>query len=86
MEGQLPAKTKIARYKKAMKLQQKIAREIAAAHVGKTLRVLVEKPLAGRTASDAPDVDCQVILGKPARVGEFADVVITGTQGYDLVA
>ncbi len=86
MPEQLPAKIKTARYKKAMKLQQKIAREIAESHVGKTLRVLVEKPLAARTSSDAPDVDCQVILEKAAPVGEFIDVRITGTQGYDLVA
>ncbi len=86
MDGQLPAKTKSARYKRAMKLQQKIAREIAGAQIGRTLRVLVEKPLAARTSSDAPDVDCQVILEKAAPVGEFIDVRITGTQGYDLVA
>jgi ribosomal protein S12 methylthiotransferase len=85
MDAQLPAKIKTARYKKAMKLQQKIAREIAQAQVGKTLRVLVEKPLVARTSSDAPDVDCQVILERPACVGEFIEVRITDTQGYDLV-
>jgi ribosomal protein S12 methylthiotransferase len=86
MDRQLSAKIKTARYKKAMKLQQKIAREIAESQVGKILRVLVEKPLAARTSSDAPEVDCQVIFEKAARVGEFMQVRITGTRGYDLLA
>jgi ribosomal protein S12 methylthiotransferase len=84
MPDQVPTKVKTARYKRAMKLQQKIAREIAQSRVGKTLRVLVEKPHAARSESDAPEVDCQVILDRPAPVGEFIDVRITGTQVYDL--
>jgi ribosomal protein S12 methylthiotransferase len=85
MDGQVPVKVKQARYKKAMKLQQRIASEIAAAQVGKRLRVLVEKPLIARSAADAPDVDCHVVLQKAAPVGEFIDVQITGTQVYDLI-
>ncbi len=86
METQLPTKVKQARYRKAMKLQQKIAREISEAQIGKQLRVLVDQPLSGRTAADAPEVDCRVLLKKPATPGEFLDVRVTGTQVYDLVA
>jgi ribosomal protein S12 methylthiotransferase len=85
MEGQLPAKVKTARYKKAMKLQQRIAREISEAQVGKRLRALVEQPLIARAAADAPDIDGRILLTSPAPVGEFIDVEITGTQVYDLV-
>jgi ribosomal protein S12 methylthiotransferase len=85
MEGQLPAKVKQARFRKAMRLQQRIAGEIAAAQVGKRLRVLVEKSQTARAEADAPDVDTQVLLTRPARVGEFAEVRITGTSVYDLV-
>ena len=85
MEGQLPAKVKTARYKKAMKLQQRIAREISEAQVGKRLRALVEQPLIARAAADAPDIDGRILLTAPAPVGEFIDVEITGTQVYDLV-
>ena len=86
-EGQLPAKVKQARFKKAMKLQQKIAREISeAAQVGRHLRILVDQPLAGRSAADAPEVDCRVLLSQPAPVGEFIEVRVTGTQVYDLLA
>jgi ribosomal protein S12 methylthiotransferase len=86
MGDQVPLKTKQARFKKAMKLQQKIAREIAETQIGKTLRVLVEKPLVARAEADAPDVDTQVILSKAAPVDEFINVRVTGTQGYDLLA
>ncbi len=85
MEGQLPAKVKTARYKKAMKLQQRIAREISEAQVGKRLRALVEQPLIARAAADAPDIDGRILLTTPAPVGEFINVEITGTQVYDLV-
>ena len=85
MEGQLTAKTKAARYKKAMMLQQRIAREISAAQVGSTMRALVDQPLVARGAVDAPDIDGRILLSRPAPVGEFIDVRITGTQVYDLI-
>lgn len=85
MEGQLPQKVKAARYKRAMKLQQRIAREVSAASVGKTLRALVDQPLVARAAADAPDIDGRILLSRPAPVGEFIDVEITGTQVYDLI-
>ncbi len=85
MEGQLPQKVKQARYKKAMKLQQRIAAEQSAAQVGKTIRALVDQPLVARGEVDAPDIDGRILLKKPAPVGEFVNVRITGTQVYDLV-
>jgi ribosomal protein S12 methylthiotransferase len=85
MEGQIPAAIKNRRHRSAMRLQQKIAAELASEQVGKTLRVLVETPQSGRTAHDAPEVDCKVILTGSHPVGSFQDVVITGTQVYDLV-
>jgi ribosomal protein S12 methylthiotransferase len=85
MEGQLPAKTKQARYRKAMKLQQRIAGEISKEQVGLTMRALVDSPTVARAAADAPDIDGRIHLTKPAPVGEFIEVRITGTQVYDLV-
>ena len=85
MPGQIHANTKKARFAKAMRLQQRIAGEVAASQVGKTLRVLVESAEAARAAADAPDVDTQILLTKPAPVGEFANVRITGTNVYDLI-
>lgn len=85
MEGQLPAKTKQARYRKAMKLQQRIAGEISNEQVGRTVKALVDGPTVARAAADAPDIDGRIHLTKPAPVGEFIEVRITGTQIYDLV-
>lgn len=86
MEEQIPARVKNRRHREAMRLQQKIAAEIARERVGQTLRVLVEQPSIARSAHDAPDVDCRVLLETPRPVGEFAEVTVTGTQVYDLVA
>ncbi len=86
MEDQLPPRIKNARYNTAMKLQQKIAREIAESRVGQTIPLLVDQPLIARTEADAPDVDTRVILSQPAPVGEFIERQITGARGYDLVA
>ena len=86
MEGQLPDKIKNRRYREAMKLQQRIAAELAEAQRGKTLRVLVEQPRIARSEYDAPDVDCRVILSRNAPVGEVIDVRATGAQVYDLLA
>jgi ribosomal protein S12 methylthiotransferase len=86
MENQIPTATKNRRHRAAMKLQQKIAAELAEAQVGRTVRVLVEQPRVGRTMHDAPDVDCKVILTEAAPVGHFIDARVTGTQVYDLVA
>jgi ribosomal protein S12 methylthiotransferase len=86
MEGQVPHKVKQARYKKAMKLQQRIAGEISAGQVGRKLRVLVDSPLVARSQHDAPDIDGRVLLAAPAKPGRFINVKVTGTQVYDLLA
>ena len=86
MEGQIPASVKNKRHARAMKLQQKIARELAEAQRGRTIKVLVEQPQVARSEHDAPDVDCRVFLTTPLPVGEFATVTVTGAQVYDLVA
>src|SRR5450432_3975238 len=86
MPGQISAAQKNARYRRAMTLQQRIAREIAAGKVGSELKLLVDQPLIARTEADAPEVDARVILSQPAPVGEFVRRKIRGTRGYDLLA
>ena len=86
MDKQIPAAAKNKRHARAMKLQQKIARELAMAQKGKVLRVLVEQPQIARTEHDAPDVDCRVLLENSLPVGQFANVIVTGSQVYDLTA
>lgn len=86
MPDQIPAAVKNSRYRRAMTLQQKIAREIAQKNVGQELKLLVDEPLMARTEGDAPEVDARVVLSTPAPVGEFIRRQITGTRGYDLLA
>jgi len=86
MDGQIPESVKNKRHARAMKLQQKIARELAEAQQGRTIKVLVEQPQVARSEHDAPDVDCRVLLTTPLPVGEFASVTVSGAQVYDLVA
>jgi ribosomal protein S12 methylthiotransferase len=86
MPAQVPAKTKNARYRKAMSVQQQIAHETARQKIGSELKMLVDQPHIARTEGDAPDVDTRVILSNAAAVGEFVSRRITGTRGYDLLA
>ncbi len=86
MEGQISASVKNKRHARAMKLQQKIARQLAESQKGRILKVLVEQPQIARTEHDAPEVDCRVLLETALPVGEFARVTITGSQVYDLTA
>src|SRR6266404_3656434 len=86
MPNQIPAKTKNARYRAAMSIQQKVAHELAREKIGRELKLLVDQPLIARTEADAPDVDTRVILSEPAVVGGFITRRITGTRGYDLLA
>ncbi len=86
MPNQISIPQKNARYRRAMTLQQKIAREIAAAKVGRELKLLVDQPLIARTEADAPEVDTRVILSATAPVGQFVRREIRGARGYDLLA
>jgi ribosomal protein S12 methylthiotransferase len=85
MDGQLPDEVKADRYARAMELQQRIAREISEAQVGKTVRALVDEAKVARGQTDAPDIDGRIRLTKAAKAGEFIDVKITKAQIYDLV-
>ena len=86
MPGQISTAQKNSRFRRAMTLQQNIAREIAAENVGHELKLLVDQPLIARTEADAPEVDTRVILAEAAPVGEFVRRKIRGTRGYDLLA
>jgi ribosomal protein S12 methylthiotransferase len=85
-DGHLPARVKLARWKKAMAVQQKIALEQGIASAGRAIRVLVEAPGVGRSQADAPDVDARVYVPAHLPVGQFADLRVKGSRGYDLEA
>jgi ribosomal protein S12 methylthiotransferase len=88
MQGQLSAKLKKQRYRRAMELQQKISMQVQRDFVGTTMRVLIEKAnlrdCKGRSHADAPEIDGTVRATGTARCGEFVDVRITDATAYDL--
>jgi ribosomal protein S12 methylthiotransferase len=84
LKAQMPVKVREQRRKRAMALQQHVSRDILQGCVGRTVRVLVDKPGVGRSAADAPEIDGSVQLTGKAAVGEFTMVKITGAKEYDL--
>ena len=89
----VPESVKEARRDRLMLEQQRIVFDKNEARLGAIAEVLVEGAhpetehlLVGRTSSQAPDVDGQVLLNDGyAEPGTFARVVFTETAGYDLV-
>jgi ribosomal protein S12 methylthiotransferase len=80
------------RYERFMELAAAISAERLESKVGTRQKVIVDRIEGGvaeaRTAGDAPDID-GIVRVTPAtgmRVGEFADVVITAADTYDLTA
>jgi len=91
MADDVPAETKQERIDAIMELQEGISLELNQKKVGQTMRVLVDrkegKNFFGRTESDSPEVDNEVILpsSRYLRIGDFADVRITEATAFDLV-
>lgn len=80
------------RYEELMELQSGISLEFNNSRVGSMERVLVDSFTDGvyvaRTSKESPEVDGEVLLGgefDPARIGTFADAMITGANEYDLL-
>lgn len=92
MDDDVPETVKRRRSNKIMALQQKVSIENNKKHIGKTMKILIDRRDAknyyGRTEFDSPEVDNEVII--PAmdshlRIGDFADIKITGAKEYDLI-
>jgi ribosomal protein S12 methylthiotransferase len=86
LDHQVPAKLKKQRWHELMGLQREIAAGVSAGMVGRRERVLVESPGVARGEADAPDIDGRIYVPATLPIGEFAEVGITGAQGYDLLA
>jgi ribosomal protein S12 methylthiotransferase len=93
MADQVPEKTKKARRNRIMQTQQKIAADINAQLVGKTLKVLIEShdPIkdlySGRSQWDAPNIDNLVYVQDPDGIvdlGSIIEVRIDTAKTYDL--
>ncbi len=84
------AAVKNRREEKIMSLQAGISFDINQARVGKTFRVIIDRKdgeyLVGRTEYDSPEVDNEVLIAPQngPEPGQFADVLITGAEEFDL--
>ncbi len=96
LDNDVPARSKTARRTRVMSVQRRLVGRRMRARVGERARVLVDGPsgdhdlvVKARLASQAPDIDAVVYLTEcdPSgfRAGEFADVQIVGSRGYDLL-
>jgi len=85
-DDQLTARVKDRRWNEAMALQREISTSVCREQVGRTLKVLVEEPGIARGEGDAPDIDGRVYLDASIPVGGFAEVRITDSTDYDLLA
>jgi ribosomal protein S12 methylthiotransferase len=84
LPDQVPATLARERLAECAELQDAITARRRRALVGRTLRVLVDEPGAGRSHMEAPEIDGTIRLGGPVPVGSWVDVVVTGAEGPDL--
>ncbi|MDY2700154.1 MAG: 30S ribosomal protein S12 methylthiotransferase RimO [Lachnospiraceae bacterium] len=93
MEDQIPEEIKEQRRGEIMELQQEIAFEAAGQMIGRRVKAMIEGKVAeedayvARTYKDAPGVDGYLFVNteKQLMSGDFVDVVITGSNEYDLI-
>lgn len=92
LDGHLHHMTKISRYNKIMRLQQKISLENNKEKIGKRYTMLVENirgnTILGRTYMDAPEIDGMVKCSNPDKkniqLGDYIEIEITDCKEYDL--
>jgi ribosomal protein S12 methylthiotransferase len=91
MEDEIPAEVKAERAQRLMEVQQEISLRKNEAKIGQVLKVLFDrkegKYFIGRTESDSPEVDNEVLVlakNNYVRLGDFAQVRITGAEEFDL--
>ncbi len=87
----IPAEVKAERAQRLMDLQQEISYQKNEAKIGQVFRTLFDrkegKYYIGRTEADSPDVDNEVLVpakGNYIRLGDFANIRITGAEEFDL--
>ena len=90
-DDDVPDDVKQQRADQIMELQSGISYDLNQEKVGKTFKVLFDRVeggyFIGRTEFDSPDVDNEVLVKTDdtyIRIGDFADVVITSADHYDL--
>lgn len=93
MSAQIQEEIRERRRDELMELQQEIAFDAAKQMVGRYMRAMIEGKIAdedayvARTYKDAPGVDGYLFINTDRQFvsGDFVDVMITGSNEYDLI-
>ena len=92
LEDDVPAEVKEARAAELMALQEEISMKKNLEKVGQTYKVLFDRKegnyFVGRTEADSPEVDNEVLVNASenfVRLGDFANIVITDAESFDLI-
>lgn len=92
LEDDVPDEIKQERVSEIMEIQQDISERINEAKVGKVFKVIIDRKegkfLIGRTESDSPEVDNEVIIRgnlHNAQPGDFVQLLIKEAEAFDLI-
>ena len=92
MENQIPESVKNKRLSRIMELQQEMAFQKAEEQRGRILKALItgydeeEGRVILRSYMDSPEIDSFIFVKGPERVsGDFVQVKVVDTEGYDLI-
>jgi len=86
----VPADVKQARADEIMEIQQQVSAGLNRQKIGEVFKVIIDRKedgfFIGRTQFDSPEVDGEVLITSEIELqkGTFVDVVITGSEDYDL--
>ncbi len=93
LEDTVPEEIKQQRASEIMDLQGQISWELNQEKVGKTYRCMIDRKegnyFVGRTETDSPDVDNEVLVDAREyylKQGDFVDLIITEAADFDLYA
>jgi ribosomal protein S12 methylthiotransferase len=91
MPDDIPPEVKADRAQRLMEIQQEISKQKNEAKIGQVFKTLFDrqegKYYIGRTEADSPEVDNEVLVpikGNYVRLGDFANIRITGAEEFDL--
>lgn len=86
LDGKVPATLRDERLGELRALQDRVTAEQRDALIGHRLTVLVDKPGIARSSAEAPEIDGIIRVSADLPVGRFAEVLIDGAEGPDLIA
>ncbi|MHC4839528.1 MAG: 30S ribosomal protein S12 methylthiotransferase RimO [Planctomycetota bacterium] len=93
LDGKLPEDVVNSRMAAFMEAQRKVLFAANEKLVGAEVEIIIDGPsndpkypLMGRTAADAPEIDCGVLTAGEARVGDILRVKVEKSMGFDLLA